>query len=1028
MELSRLRAVATCVLACSMFIAAEGAAQARATISGRVTSQGSGEGLAESRVILVGTSLFTSSDQDGRYSIRNVPAGNHQVRVIRVGYQEQKKPITVTASETATLDFALAQVVVRLTEVVTTATGEQRKVELGTTVANIRVADVVNTAPVTNLQDVLNARAPGVVVTGGSQTGGGARVRIRGYNSLNLSNDPIYIIDGVRMTSSAGSTALFTGGASPSRVGDLNPEEIENIEIVKGPSAATLYGTDAANGVIVITTKKGRAGASRWTFYAEGGVLADLSEYPTNYTIAGHSPSSTTYRECGLPLISAGTCLMDSVRTLNIFDEADLTPIDKGFRHQFGGQLSGGTEAVRFFVAAERESETGVLKLPEFERNRLDSTGIRIADFTMRPNALQKYSYRANLNSSVTPKLDLGIATSYINLDQRFSTESNATVGLGSQVFGGPGYRGNGTVLGAPKNGYRAWTPGYTWQEENAQLMNRFIAAMNANWRPTSWMQNRGNIGLDYGSRQDDNLLLRGQGPPINTNYRKGFKADDRVALRNFSFDLGSTGSWQPTSVIDAKTTVGVQYVNSLFSGATASGEDLPPGTQTAGSAAVQDADERTTVTKTLGLFVEQSVSYRDRLFATVAVRTDQNSAFGTNFQRVVYPKASLSWVVSDENFFPSPSWLTQVRFRTAYGASGTQPGANDALRTFASTTSNIRGTDQPGVVNSAFGNSDLKPEKATEFEIGFETRLFESRANIEFTYYSRLTKDALISATLAPSLGQAGSYRANLGSVKNAGVEGLINAQIINTDWLGYDLLISGSANDNKLVSMGDLPAEPGTTSNIIAGFPLFAFWARPITGWDDKNGDGILTYNADPSLNEVFVGDDFIYRGYRQPRYNVTINNGLDLFSRKLRLTAMVDYRGGHKWYNNTERIRCVSRQNCNGLMNPDASFEEQAMVVATRDHPARTLDGFFQPGWFWRLREVTATYNLSERLASRVLRARSAAVNFSARNLWVNTAYRGIDPEIDRVAGDSSDFPDEFQTVGIPSYFILRLSLGF
>ena len=1028
MKLPRLRMVAACVLFSLLAIAGEAAAQANATITGRVTAQGTGEPLAESRVILLGTSLFAATGPDGRYTLRNVPAGSHEVRVIRVGYREQKKPITMSAGQTTELDFALAQVVVQLQQVVTTATGETRKTELGTTVAQIDASQVTSTAPVTSLSDVLNARAPGVIVTGGSQTGGGARIRIRGVNSLNLANDPIYIIDGIRMTSNMESSNLFTGGAQPSRVGDLNPEEIENIEIVKGPSAATLYGTDAANGVIVITTKKGRAGAPRWSFYAEGGLLEDLSKYPTNYTIAGHSPGLTAYRECGLPLVSAGSCIMDSVRTLNVFKEKDLTPIDAGYRHQFGGQLSGGTEAVRYFVSAERESETGVLKLPPFEQDRLNASGVRIADYTMRPNALQRYSYRANLNSTVTPKLDLGITTSYLNLRQRFTTESNATVGLGSQVFGGPGYRENGTVLGTPKNGYRAWTPGYTWQEYNGQLVNRFIGSMNANWRPTSWMQNRGNIGIDYAGRQDDNLLLRGQGPPINNNYRKGFKEDNRAAIRNFSFDLGSTASWQPFATLGSKTTVGAQYVNYAFSSATASGVDLPPGTQTAGAAAVEGAGESTTISKTLGLFVEEAMAWRDRLFATVAVRTDQNSAFGTNFQRVVYPKASLSWVISDESFFPTPSWMTQFRFRTAYGASGTQPGPNDAKRTFSSVTSNIKGSELPGVVNAAYGNPNLKPEKATEFEIGFETALFDSRANVEFTYYSRLTKDALISATLPPSLGQAGSYRANLGSVKNAGIEALINAQIIRTDWLGYDLTISGSANDNKLVDMGGLPADPGTTSNVIAGYPLFGFWARPITGWDDKNGDGILRYDPNDALNEVFVGDEFIFRGYRIPRYNLTLQNGFDLLSRKLRLTAMIDYRGGHKWYNNTERIRCVSRQNCNGLMNPNASFEEQAMVVATRDHPARTLDGFFQPGWFWRLREVTATYTLPERLVANSIHARSASINFAARNLWRYTKYRGIDPEIDRTAGTGGDFPDEFQTVGIPSYFILRLSLGY
>ena len=213
-------------------VGAATAAAQEGTISGRVTEAGRGRPVPDARIIIVGTSLFATTNGDGRYAIRNVPVGTANVRVLRVGFAELRRPVTVAAGETATIDFALQEVAVRLQEVVTTATGEATRAEIGHTVSNVAVSQVVQEAPVTNVQDVLAARAPGVVVTTGSQTGAGARVRIRGNNSLNLSNDPIYVIDGVRMTSNQGSSNLFTGGAQPSRVGDLNPEEIESIEIV----------------------------------------------------------------------------------------------------------------------------------------------------------------------------------------------------------------------------------------------------------------------------------------------------------------------------------------------------------------------------------------------------------------------------------------------------------------------------------------------------------------------------------------------------------------------------------------------------------------------------------------------------------------------------------------------------------------------------------------------------------------------------------------------------------------------------
>ena len=190
------------------------------------------------------------------------------------------------------------------------------------------------------------------------------------------------------------------------------------------------------------------------------------------------------------------------------------------------------------------------------------------------------------------------------------------------------------------------------------------------------------------------------------------------------------------------------------------------------------------------------------------------------------------------------------------------------------------------------------------------------------------------------------------------------------------------------------------------------------------------------------MFVGDSAIYRGYSSPRYLASLQPGIDLFGRRLRLTSLFDYKGGYKWYNNTERIRCVSRQNCLGLMGADvvngklvprASFEEQAMVVATRDDPSATLDGFFQPASFVRWREFAATWTLPDAWAGRYLRGRSAAVNFAARNLHLWTKYRGIDPEIDRLAGTAvgagANQPgEEFQTLGIPSYFTFRINIGF
>ncbi|WP_396202709.1 TonB-dependent receptor plug domain-containing protein, partial [Gemmatimonas sp.] len=454
------------------------------------------------RVFLVGTTFAGATGVDGRLSLRGIPAAEYTIRVLRVGYTEQTKRVPIAAGQTVTLEFAMATAAVNLAAVVTTATGEQRRVEIGNATANIDVSKVLEAAPVSNLSDLLNSRAPGVTVTSGSQTGTGSRIRVRGMNSVSLSNEPIWIIDGIRMTSdnAAFNTATgsggTTGGNNASRVGDLNPEEIENIEIVKGPSAATLYGTDAANGVILVTTKKGRAGAARWNVYGEGGTLFDKNYYPSAYSLfakTGTSGVSSRTNGCSLQSIGTGVCKADSTVSLNIFDEKDLTPVGTGDRRQVGAQVSGGTEAVRYFFSVEDEKETGVLSLPQFERDRFAASDLPLRPWTDRPNVMARKSLRMNLNAAVNPKLDLAVATNFINVNQRYSLESNATAGLGSHLFGGPGTRENGTVSGlnTPLLGYRAWTPGYMWQEKTGQEVNRFIWSAGANWRPYSWLANR---------------------------------------------------------------------------------------------------------------------------------------------------------------------------------------------------------------------------------------------------------------------------------------------------------------------------------------------------------------------------------------------------------------------------------------------------------------------------------------------------------------------------------------------------------
>ncbi len=925
------------------------------TVTGQLREAGTGARVNSGRVNVVGTGITVPVRDDGTYTIRGVAPGRVEIRVFSLGHEVQKLPVTVAAGTTARLDFTLPIAAVRLDEIVTTATGDQRRLELGTVVGQVNAAKLVQNAPVRNMSDLLTGRVPGVHVLGGALTGTGGKVRIRGQNSVSLNNDPIYIIDGIAMQSSTGSSSIGVGGPIPSRVSDINPTEIETIEVVKGPSAATLYGTDAANGVIVITTKRGRPGKARWSTFVERGTIVDRNTYPTAYSLFGHRPATpaVSTQSCVIAQLSTGACVQDSVLAFNLFVDPETTPLAHGWREQYGAQVSGGSETLRYFLSTDYEGETGVLKVPVFDIDRLNTQVGFIPGEQLRPNAYNRVSTRGNMNISLSPNADIAVSTGFTASTQRLPQTDNNGTGLLSSAYGGPGFRNNGNgSLGNPLNGYRVFTPGDIFQETVKQEINRFIGSISPNWRPSKWLTARGNFGLDFTNRVDSDLCRFANCSNSGVS-RLGFKIQNRTNFFDYTAASSATAQFNVNPVALSKTTLGVQYVRRLFARNGASSTTLPPGTTTVSAGAVKNAAELTDLAIAAGVFIEQTFALHDRLFITGALREDNNSAFGKDFKKIVYPKASLSWVLSDEPFFPKLRFLDQFRFRTAYGATGESPGPNDALPFYLGTTVNVNDVATSGILYSATGNALLKPERGTELEIGTDLSLLDKRLGIEFTHYNKKTRDALISRPLPGSIGVAASRFENLGSVQNKGYELGINTQLVQSRAIGVDLAITGAWNENKLISLGGVPPIIGTTNRTIEGYPLIGWWQRRYT-FDDKNSDGIIT------VDELTVDDSATYIGRPAPHVEIVYNPGIDFFNNLFRLTAQIDHKGGQTLENDTERIRCQTRNNCRGLKDPTAPLARQAASVALRDHASKSQFGFFERNDFTRLREVSLTFN--------------------------------------------------------------------
>ncbi|MGI9628773.1 MAG: TonB-dependent receptor domain-containing protein, partial [Longimicrobiales bacterium] len=484
--------------------------------------------------------------------------------------------------------------------------------------------------------------------------------------------------------------------------------------------------------------------------------------------------------------------------------------------------------------------------------------------------------------------------------------------------------------------------------------------------------------------------------------------------------DASATANFDLTPAISSKTSVGTQYYRRLFNGTLSWGIDIVNGAANISAAAETFSNEVTTEDKTAGLFIEQQFGLNDRLFVTAAVRADDNSAFGRDFDLIYYPKASLSWIASEEDFFPEIGFLDQFRFRTAWGRSGLQPGSTAAIRTLAADAITDPGDNTiSGVSIGAIGNSLLEPEKSSEFEVGFDADMFSGRMGVEFTYYDKTSKDALIQIPLAPSLGASTTRWVNLGEVANSGYELGINATILNADDYSWDLAVSGSLNDNELVTLGEGTEPIGTTTRQVPGYPLGGQWNFPINGFSDMDGNGIIT------TDELDIGAEREFAGPGLPQQDLTFSSSFTLFNR-VRLYGLLDHRGDYIAVNFTEAFRCRFRL-CDAVVDRSTSLADQARAVAYVYDGSQTTWGYMEPGDFWKLREVSATLFIPESWVSRINASR-ASLTVTGRNLKTWTDYTGMDPEINSAGADDNFGVQEFLTQPPVRYFTVRVNLSF
>jgi len=897
-------------------------------VTGTVIDANTGEPLIGAQMVVPGTNIGALTNQAGRYLLLGVPVGQMQIRAIIIGFGQQTETVTVTDGGTATLDFRLSVSAIQLEGVVVNAvTGrEQRVRELGSNTSTIEV-DQIAPAAITSISDLLSGRSEGVILqdTNGT-TGTGQRIRIRGANSLSLSNEPLIYVDGVQFQS-ANTLSEGVGGQSAGRLNDINPNDIESIEVVKGPAAAALYGTAAANGVLLITTKRGRAGDAEWNFYAETGEMEDRATYPSNYLayqVLGNAGApfytddggfnSTDYARCSNRAAAAGTCTQDGVESLNAFEDERLSFWEKGSRQRYGLSVRGGNERVTYYLSGELQEEKGIIN----------------------NNQLDKMTVRANLNAAIREDVDVSISTGYTSSAADFNSNDNSIFSpiinayLSEAYFIPETTKSASEAPGVARRNYgfgrNLWDLEQYWVNDD---VDRFTLGSTVQYRPMNWLSLNANGGMDFISGHTYETVQPGI-LPISTTWRSGFRASDRKSDYTYTFNSSGVATFAPADDVFTTVTAGVSYNRSLLERTECYGASLVQGTGSCGTTATNlSIDEDFSEVRQVGAYASGEIAWRDRVFVAAAIRGDDNSTFGIDYGFITYPSASVSWVVGEEDFFPELSFLSSFRVRAAWGTSGLRPNFRNAITLFNPTTVATAGGDAPGITVSTTGNQELTPERSTEFEMGFDAALFNERVGLDFTYFNKKSEDALISRRLPPSYGVAASRYENLGEIENTGTDTSINLAILQGQDVGFDIYASLTTLSNKVLAIGegveDIILNRGLQRHR-EGYEAGAFFQKPIT-WNDADGNGLLTND------EVMLGDTVEYIGGSLPTYQWSLGGSLDLFG-FMKISTLFEGRGGNYQGDFSENFRCGFRSDrgCAAVGTPTRASQIRPHTSAT------------------------------------------------------------------------------------------------
>jgi TonB-dependent SusC/RagA subfamily outer membrane receptor len=954
------------LLAAPMVLRAQAAT---GTVRGRVTEASSGRGLAEAQIQVVGTRVGTISQASGEYTLVGVPTGARVIQIRRIGFQPLNRTVQVVAGGTVTADAALSVSAINLSEVVVTGTAsptERRRV--GASIATVD-STLISKAQALTVDQALQGKIAGAQITqnSGGPGGGGISVRLRGTNSFISGSDPLYIIDGVIVDNGSAQLADLGGRSNPqNRLADINPADIDRIEIIRGAAAGALYGSRANNGVVQIFTKRGLLGKPKVTFSTRFGSNELREQQPFNFY---------PFDVNGLPI--ARFNMQDAIFRRSPTYEQNLT-------------VEGGNDATRYFISVNNTEDQGIIRSTESRRQ----------------------GARLNLQQQLSSTLMANVSTNFVNTRNQFQAfgEQNDYGIMGSLFFAPT------QTDFRPVNGIFPLPPALGTNPllaiariRNPQSINRFIGSAKLTWTPIPRLLVDYTAGIDNAAFEQRQFIPRGSvlgTGPLSTGQSQSVVQNTRVINQ----DLISAMTWNPGATFEFKTSAGLNYTDQLIDLTQSGANGLAPVGQLVSAGSVPFGAQRVTQLRTLGLYAQQELAAWSKLYLTGAVRFDASSTFAPAERWQAFPTLSASYVVREN----APGAFNSLRLRSALGWAGSQPGALNAYSQFVLFSNSAFG-GRPGFVNDVtFGNENLRNERAREVEVGAEVGAFGGRVGLDVTYYDRLVSDLLFFRPLPTSTGFSRQF-APIGTMSNKGIELLVRTVNVDRKNLKWESTVTYTRNRNLVESLRvqDFQSAGGYPNRIRTGEPAGVFYGS-YAARNCQTGalllDSLGRYRrsnqtadmgnaaqrvaisggtCNDSLNKV-IGDP-------NPNWLGSILNEFTI-GKKLRIRSLFDGTFGNDILNLSTRA-----QNA-GIASNSKEYERELLPYGDPRKLPPNFNGrtqgifeyWVEDGSFVKLRELSASYTVDVPRLRKVFRD-GVELTVSGRNLWVWTKYSGYDPEV-------------------------------